>query len=209
MSYEFAIGDTASQGTVAGPENRENRRQPCDVNGAAIACGAMEDHGTGAVRVLVLMGVSGCGKSTVGQRLAELGKRRFLEGDDFHPRANLRKMSRGEPLGASDRAGWITRLVAAINADGEAELVVACSALTESIRQRLLRETVGECRIVYLKADRATIRRRLREREGHFMKAAMLESQFEALEEPRGVLVVDATTSVEELCRVVMTRLGT
>lgn len=131
------------------------------------------------------MGVSGSGKSTVGGLLAERLGWPFLEGDRFHPRENIEKMRRGEPLTDEDRAPWLDALRAAIDgiiADG-ADAVLACSALKRAYRDRLIRGHEGKIAVVHLHADAATIRARMERRE-HCMKPAMLDGQLATLEPP-------------------------
>jgi len=142
--------------------------------------------------VLILMGVSGSGKTTIGARLAQDLGWRFLDADDFHPPENVRKMTAGEPLTDDDRRPWIERLrreIAALLTTNE-NVTLACSALSAASRHQL---TVDPARVrfVYLKGAPALIRQRLRNRSGHFMKENMLASQFAALEEPADALVVD------------------
>jgi len=137
------------------------------------------------------MGVSGCGKTTIGRALADATGWAFLDADDFHPEANVAKMRTGTPLTDDDRWPWLDRLAAemsAINARG-ASAVLGCSALRQAYRDRLAR--AGGVRIVYLKGDRATIEPRLAARAGHYMPPSLLTSQFAALEEPADVIVVD------------------
>jgi len=137
------------------------------------------------------MGVSGCGKTTIGRALADAMAWPFLDADDFHPEANVAKMRTGTPLTDDDRWPWLDRLAAemsAINARG-ASAVLGCSALRQAYRDRLAR--AGGVRIVYLKGDRATIEPRLAARAGHYMPPSLLTSQFAALEEPADVIVVD------------------
>ena len=137
------------------------------------------------------MGVSGCGKTTIGRALADAMAWPFLDADDFHPEANVAKMRAGTPLTDDDRWPWLDRLaaeMAAVNARG-ASAVLGCSALRQAYRDRLAR--AGGVRIVYLKGDRATIEPRLAARAGHYMPPSLLTSQFAALEEPADVIVVD------------------
>ena len=154
-------------------------------------------------RAYVVMGVSGSGKTTVGERLAERLGWSFLDADDFHPEANVEKMSRGESLNDSDRAPWLARLREVIGAhleDGE-PLILACSALKERYRERLrVDRRVG---FIYLEGSFELIQARMNEREGHFMKTEMLESQFEALEEPDpgDALSVDISQSIDEVVK--------
>lgn len=147
--------------------------------------------------ILVLMGVCGCGKTTVGEALAGALHCRFLDADDFHPPANVAKMAAGEPLTDDDRWPWLDRLAAEsrqILARGE-HAVLACSALKRAYRERLQR--AGDVRVVYLKGDEATIAARLATRRHQYMPATLLPSQFAALEEPADALVVDIREPVE------------
>ncbi len=146
--------------------------------------------------IIVLMGTTGSGKTTVGQELSGRLGWRFVDGDDFHPRANVLKMSRNEPLTDADRAPWLAALRSAIEGwlrSGES-VVLACSALKRAYRQEL--QVGPEVRIVYLKGSRELIEERLRSRTEHFAKIGLLASQFADLEEPspdEDVLVVDVT----------------
>lgn len=143
------------------------------------------------------MGVCGCGKSTVGEALAQAIGCRFLDADDFHPQANVDKMASGIPLTDEDRWPWLDAIaleLARILADGE-HGVLACSALKEAYRQRLKR--AGDVRIVYLKGDQATIAARLASRQHKYMPPTLLPSQFAALEEPADALVVDIREPVD------------
>jgi gluconokinase len=146
---------------------------------------------------IVVMGVSGVGKSTIGRALAEHCARPFLEGDDFHPEANVRKMAAGEPLSEADRAPWLRRITEAIARErlaGRAP-VVACSALSGASR-RALTAAHPDLVFVHLTAARAVIEGRLRSRSGHFMPASLLDSQLQALEEPIEAVAVDASEPV-------------
>jgi len=154
--------------------------------------------------IIILMGVAGAGKTTVGQRLAnELGWP-FYDADGYHPAENVAKMSNGEPLTDEDRLPWLERMRELIHDSlrrGESA-VMACSALKASYRAILARDNPG-VRFVYLKATPALIRQRLLDRPGHFMKAEMLESQFKALEEPADALVVGAAQPVERILEII------
>jgi carbohydrate kinase (thermoresistant glucokinase family) len=136
--------------------------------------------------IIVIMGVAGSGKSTIGMLLAERLGFSFLEGDTLHPASNLAKMSRGEPLDDNDRWLWLARIgqEMAQVAARSASLVVACSALAVRYRERL-KSYVPELRWVFLQGSREVIAERLLQRQGHFMKSSMLESQFAVLEPPQ------------------------
>jgi gluconokinase len=140
----------------------------------------------------LIMGVSGSGKTTVGERLAkELGWT-FRDADDFHPPANVAKMSAGQPLTDADRAPWLAAIRAYLVAclARNENTVVTCSALKEEYRRDLIVDPV-RIKLVYLSGDFALIERRLKARKGHFMKPAMLESQFATLEPPKAALTLD------------------
>jgi gluconokinase len=141
--------------------------------------------------IVVLMGVCGCGKSTVGQALADEFGWVFLDADDFHPDDNVAKMAAGVALTDADRWPWLDRMVTELQAiEGRGgDAVLACSALRQRYRDRLAR--AGEIRWVYLKGDATTIEPRLASRRGHFMPATLLASQFATLEEPADAIVVD------------------
>lgn len=144
--------------------------------------------------VLVVMGVSGSGKTTIGQALARRLGYEFIEGDEFHSRANREKMHAGIPLNDDDRAPWLqalrSRMSTLIARDGRA--VVTCSALKKSYRDTLRQKGV---RFIYLKVSREVLRERLARRRGHFFNPALLESQLATLEEPRDAVVVNADAS--------------
>ena len=162
--------------------------------------------------VIVVMGVSGCGKSTVGRVLAERLGWAFQEGDDLHPAANVAKMRAGVSLTDEDRWPWLDRVAAWIEgrlAAGESG-VVACSALKRTYRERLARH--GGVVFVYLEVDRQTLERRLAGRRGHYMPAALLASQLETLEEPgtdKGVIRVDAKGPADAVAGAVLKGLAT
>lgn len=148
------------------------------------------------------MGVAGSGKSTIGMLLAERLAVSFLDGDTLHPASNLAKMSRGEPLDDSDRWQWLDRIgqeMVQVAERAESQ-VVACSALAVRYRERL-RSYVPELRWVFLHGSREVIAERLVRRQGHFMKSAMLESQFAVLEPPQPgeALVMDIEFAPNEI----------
>lgn len=159
----------------------------------------MSDSGTGsemgqenrqaggdrAGRAIVMMGVSGCGKSAVGEPVAEGLSLPFIEGDAFHPTANVERMASGLPLEDEHRWGWLDAIGAAIaeHMRGGKGVVVSCSALKRKYRDRL-RGYYPDILFVYLKIDRETAHQRVGHRKGHFMPDVLVESQFAALEPP-------------------------
>ena len=145
---------------------------------------------------VLLMGVSGSGKSTVGPVLAAELNWPFLDADTLHPPANVAKMASGIPLTDADRWPWFDRIVAEMRRYAAAgkNVVIACSALKQAYRDRLA--SGGSVRVVYLKGDAETIAPRLAERRGHFMPPSLLASQFATLEEPDNAIVVDITQPV-------------
>jgi len=146
--------------------------------------------------IVVVMGVCGSGKTTVGRALAASLQWRFVDADDFHPPANLAKMARGVPLADADRWPWLDRIVAELKVDARAgrHVVVACSALRQAYRDRLAQ--AGEVRFAYLKGDAASIEPRIAGRSGHFMPASLLASQFATLEEPAEAITIDVAQPV-------------
>jgi len=146
--------------------------------------------------MVIVMGVSGCGKSTVGQALAASLGWPFFDADDYHPEGNIRKMANGLPLTDEDRAPWLERLrdvLASEHAAGRSA-VLACSALKERYRD-VLRTAAPEVRFVYLCGTRDEVLQLMSRRTGHFMKPGMLESQFAALEPPRDALSIPVRLS--------------
>jgi gluconokinase len=147
--------------------------------------------------VIILFGVSGAGKTTVGKLLAAELDWHFYDADDFHPAANIEKMRAMLPLSDADRAPWLAELRRLIEGclAAKENAVLACSALKESYRQ-LLRVSPERVRLVYLKGDRPLIKSRLKQRQGHFMNPDLLESQVTTIEEPQDdTLVVDVDQS--------------
>lgn len=150
--------------------------------------------------VVILMGVSGAGKTAVGVQLAGVLGWAFVDADSLHPPENVAKMARGVPLTDRDRAPWLAALRALIEdtlARGESA-VLACSALKARYRA-VLGSGQGGVHIVYLKGSRELIHKRLEARAGHYMKAGLLESQFSALERPADALVVNVDRPLREV----------
>jgi len=158
------------------------------------------DHGAGDVTAVVVMGVAGSGKTTVGTALAVALGWRFVDADDHHSPANVAKMARGEALDDDDRRPWLDELrgiIAGAVAGGGA-LVMACAALKVAYRARLAGPAAGgRVRFVHLAGPPELFRARLAQRPGHYMKAAMLDSQLATLEPPADdALTIDAAQPV-------------
>ncbi len=158
--------------------------------------------------VILLMGVSGSGKTTVGQlRASQLGWE-FADGDDYHPAANVEKMRNGVPLSDADRGPWLEALRALIAGwiGAGKNAVLACSALKRAYRESL--QIGPEVPVVYLRGTRELLRQRLRARVGHFMTERMLESQLAALEEPEDSVVVDVDGAPARIVAEILARMG-
>lgn len=144
------------------------------------------------------MGVSGCGKTTLGKALADFLKHSFLEGDAFHSKENIEKMKRGSPLNDHDRIPWLVKLNKEILASGKTGVVVACSALKEKYRSSLSKGIMLEKILwVYLYSDLNTLKKRL-EKRAHFMPASLLESQLEILEVPHKAVHLEAALTTKK-----------
>jgi gluconokinase len=162
--------------------------------------------------VIVVMGVAGSGKTTIASRLAERLRWRFAEGDSFHPPANVARMRDGIALTDKDRWPWLDAIAAWIDsarASGERS-VITCSALKRAYRERLAGGR-DDVRFVYLKGDYGLVARRMAARKGHYMPLALLQSQYDALEEPRpgeSPLVVAIEPLPEEIVAAIVAALG-
>jgi gluconokinase len=158
--------------------------------------------------VIVMMGVSGSGKSTVGEALAQVLGWQFADADAFHPAANVAKMAQGIGLEDADRLPWLQSLQAEIQTwlATPTPTVLACSALKGSYRELL--QVSEQVKFVYLKGSFELIQQRLNQRQGHFMAASLLRSQFEALEEPKGALVVAIDRPLVEIVQAIRVGLG-
>jgi gluconokinase len=161
-------------------------------------------------QVILLMGVSGSGKTTIGQLLGKHLGFAFFDADDLHPKRNVEKMRRGIPLDDADRAPWLASVRDLIQrrlVRGE-PAVVACSALKQAYRDELVGGRPDQVRVVYLKGTPELIARRLGERRGHFMSPAMLTSQLATLEEPNDACTVDVEQTPEAVVRAIAEKLG-
>lgn len=153
--------------------------------------------------VIVVMGVAGSGKTAIGEQLCQHLNFQFADADDFHSPTNIAKMKSGEPLTDADRAPWLARLSELIEhwINIERHTVLACSALKQSYRNILQQDKTNPNAIqfVYLKGTYELFLNRLQSRAGHYMKADMLISQFETLEEPDTAIVIDASLTIDEV----------
>ena len=161
--------------------------------------------------IVILFGVSGSGKTTIGKLLAERLGWRFYEADDFHPRANIEKMRSGRPLTDEDRWPWLKLLREQITRSLAAKenAVLACSALKRVYRERLC--VSNDVKFVFLRGDYALIERQLRRRRGHFMNPVLLQSQFADLEEPRpneDAITIELGRTPEELAEEIKAKLN-
>lgn len=159
--------------------------------------------------VIIVMGVAGAGKTTVGRRLAQEVGWTFYDADDFHPPSNVEKMEAGVPLTEEDRRPWLDRLRELIVQCGarQQDAVLACSALRQQHRERLRPKSVA-AKFVYLKLSPELARQRISDRSGHYMPAELIASQFETLEEPRNALQVSADKAPEDIVGQIMRQLG-
>ena len=158
--------------------------------------------------VILLMGVTGSGKTTIGRALAESLKWQFADADDFHPPSNVAKMHAGIPLDDADRAPWLAVLQAKISAWLLAanDTVLACSALKQTYRNQLM--ISPDVKLVYLRGSRDLIAQRLWLRHNHYMDPSLLPSQFAALEEPMDALSIDVDAPVPEIVTHIRSALG-
>jgi len=159
--------------------------------------------------VFILMGVSGCGKTTIGRMLAEKMALPFLDADDFHPQNNINKMKKSVPLTDNDREPWlvsIALLVAELNVKKGA--VLACSALKEKYRTIISQNGKEKVSFIYLKGSKRIIKQRIKMRKGHFLQPGLLGSQFDTLEEPKDAITVSVDKSPEQICAEIIDKLA-
>lgn len=149
--------------------------------------------------IFIVMGVCGCGKSTIGKLLAKALQIPFFDGDDYHPEANVTKMATGNPLNDNDREGWLKRLNGLALENNSLGAVIACSALKESYRTILQQNIAKQIEFVYLKGTYEEISDRLAQRKNHFMPSGLLKSQFETLEVPADAIAVSIINSPQTI----------
>jgi gluconokinase len=155
--------------------------------------------------IVLLMGVSGAGKTTIGELLAQRLRWRFIDADDYHPPANVAKMAAGVPLEDADRWPWLDALNRRLRE--EQDVIVACSALKESYRQRLL-AGIRDARVVHLYGDKALIAARIAARKHRYMPASLLDSQFATLEPPSAAIAVDVSGAPQASVAAIVAALG-
>ncbi|MBM1107489.1 gluconokinase [Aurantibacter crassamenti] len=154
------------------------------------------------------MGVSGCGKSTISQLLADKLELPYFDGDDFHPEENVLKMSKGHPLTDDDRKAWLIALNTLAIENAKKGAVIACSALKEVYRNTLQNSVEDNLTFVYLKGTFEEINKRMQARKGHFMPAGLLKSQFETLEPPKNAITVSINDTPAEMLATILKQLA-
>jgi gluconokinase len=154
--------------------------------------------------IVLVMGVAGVGKTTIGEALARALGARFIDADDYHPPENVVKMKAGVPLGDEDRWPWLDRLNEELKKEQSA--VLACSALKESYRRRLA-EGVKNFKVVYLHGSADLIRERMKTRKHRYMPAALLDSQLATLEPPVDAIAIDVAAPLEHSVAAIVERL--
>lgn len=165
-----------------------------------------------APQAVILMGVTGSGKTTIGKLLARDLGCRFFDADDYHPAGNIKKMRAGIPLTDEDRLPWLDRLCSVIRDELRAgrSLVLACSALRERYRERLSQAELiaGQIRFVLLQVSAETAIARVRGRQDHYMPPTLVQSQFDTLEPPASAMIVDAESEAAEVARQIKSALA-
>ena len=157
----------------------------------------------------VVMGVSGCGKSSVGRMLAERTGGLFIDGDDFHPATNISRMAASIPLTNEDRWPWLDALNNQLKSHAQDArcLFLACSALRQSYRDRV-GAGLPQLRFIYLRGSKELLLARMQRRQNHFMPATLLDSQFATLEEPRDAIVVGVADPVPKIVEHVLDQIA-
>ncbi len=146
---------------------------------------------------ILIMGVAGSGKTTIGSLVSKQTGSYFVEGDNFHSQKNIKKMSSGIPLNDSDRMGWLKSIKDETSKRlKKNNVIIACSALKEIYRKKL---QLDNSILIYLKIGKKDAQKRLSERKDHFMPSSLVQSQFKTLEEPSSALIYDATTNIDDI----------
>lgn len=154
-------------------------------------------------KILIIMGVSGTGKSTIGKLLSDALDIPFYDGDDFHPEANVKKMSAGQPLNDDDRQDWLLKLNKLAKEHESKGVIIACSALRESYRILLRNGIENSMEFIYLEGSFELIKSRLENRKGHFMPLELLHSQFSTLEPPSSAITVSISHSPQKIVELI------
>lgn len=159
-------------------------------------------------KLFIIMGVSGCGKTTIGKQLAKKINLPFLDADDFHSEENIQKMTNGIALNDTDRMPWLETLNNELKTYTEKYgVVLACSALKESYRKKLS-EGISQIQWIYLKSDSKLIQQRMQQRTDHFMNVQLMQSQFDTLEEPTYGLHISNASSPNEIMIQILQKMG-
>jgi gluconokinase len=163
--------------------------------------------------IIVIMGVTGCGKSTIGKLLAQKLSLPFIEADEFHSKENIAKMSSGTPLNDEDRYPWLQSLSQQLQSHEKTGAILACSALKESYREILQKDLNEKIIWIYLEGNETILQKRLESRTGHFMPGTLLKSQLEVLEKPgdayRFSIEKDPGTITHEILKTIKNDPGT
>lgn len=153
------------------------------------------------------MGVSGTGKTTIGKLLSKAHGYPFFDGDDYHPKENIEKMSSGQPLNDNDRKSWLQSLNTLAHNQLKSGAIIACSALKEKYRNTLSLGITEQIVFIYLKGTFEHVKNRLESRKGHFMSSVLLQSQFDTLEEPDDAIEISIELSPEKIIKTIQNSL--
>ena len=155
-------------------------------------------------KIIVLMGVSGCGKTTIGKILSKEQKIPFFDADDYHSKNNIKKMTKGKFLNDKDRFPWLMDINKIIKKNSQLyNCILACSSLKKIYRKLIKKNIKNPIYFVWLKGSEKIILKRLKNRKNHFMKAALLNSQFKILEKPSKSLIIDISKTKNEITKII------